>query len=159
MHSEHFFVSREVLERLRDRKITAVGTTAVRTLESLYWLGLSSAEGRWPAAGIPSVAQWEPYDREAWTDPTVAIDSLLSVMKRQGLDILEARTDIIIVPGYRFRMVNSMLTNFHQPNSTLLLLVAAFTGNAWREIYDHALGTGYRFLSYGDSMLLRPGGA
>ncbi len=158
MHSEHFFVSRKVLERLRERKITAVGTTAVRTLESLYWLGLSSAEGKWPAAGTPSVAQWEPYEREADTDPAAAIDSLLSVMKRQGLDVLEARTDIIIVPGYRFRMVNSMLTNFHQPNSTLLLLVAAFAGDAWREIYDHALSSGYRFLSYGDSMLLRPAG-
>jgi len=158
MHREHFFVSRGVLERLRDRKTTAVGTTAVRTLESLYWLGLSSAEGRWPAAGTPSVAQWEPYDKEADTDPAVAIDSLLSAMKQQGLDILEARTDIIIVPGYRFRMVNNILTNFHQPNSTLLLLVAAFTGDAWRDIYDHALSSGYRFLSYGDSMLLRPGG-
>jgi len=158
MHSEHFFVSRKVLERLRERKITAVGTTAVRTLESLYWLGLSSAEGKWPAAGTPSVAQWEPYEREADTDPAAAIDSLLSVMKRQGLDVLEARTDIIIVPGYRFRMINSMLTNFHQPNSTLLLLVAAFAGDAWREIYDHALSSGYRFLSYGDSMLLRPAG-
>jgi S-adenosylmethionine:tRNA ribosyltransferase-isomerase len=159
MHSEHFFVSREVLQRLRERKITAVGTTAVRTLESLYWLGLSSSEGRWPAAGTPSVAQWEPYEREADTDPVTAIDSLLSLMKQQGLDILEARTDIIIIPGYRFRMVNSMLTNFHQPNSTLLLLVAAFAGDAWREIYDHALRSEYRFLSYGDSMLLRPGGS
>lgn len=159
MHSEHFFVSRKVLERLRERKITAVGTTAVRTLESLYWLGLSSAEGKWPAAGTPSVAQWEPYEREADTDPAAAIDSLLSVMNRQGLDVLEARTDIIIVPGYRFRMINSMLTNFHQPNSTLLLLVAAFAGDAWREIYDHALSSGYRFLSYGDSMLLRPASA
>ena len=159
MHSEHFFVSREVLERLRGRRITAVGTTAVRTLESLYWLGLSSAEGRWAASGTPSVAQWEPYEREADTDPAVAIDSLLSAMKRQGLEILKARTDIIIVPGYRFRMVNSMLTNFHQPDSTLLLLVAAFAGDGWREIYDHALRSGYRFLSYGDSMLLRPGGA
>lgn len=152
MHSEHFFVSREVLQRLRDRKITAVGTTAVRTLESLYWLGLSSAEGRWPATGTPSVAQWEPYERDAETDPAVAIDSLLSVMQQQGLDILEARTDIIIVPGYRFRIVNNMLTNFHQPDSTLLLLVAAFTGEAWRDIYAHALSSGYRFLSYGDSI-------
>ncbi|MDX9728793.1 MAG: S-adenosylmethionine:tRNA ribosyltransferase-isomerase [Bacteroidales bacterium] len=158
MHSEHFYVSREVLQRLRDRKITAVGTTAVRTIESLYWLGLSSAEGRWPATGTPSVAQWEPYERDAETDPAVAIDSLLSVMQQQGLDILEARTDIIIVPGYRFRIVNNMLTNFHQPDSTLLLLVAAFTGEAWRDIYAHALSSGYRFLSYGDSMLLRPGG-
>ena len=77
-------------------------------------------------------------------------------MEDRGLDRIEARTDIIIVPGYRFRLVNSMVTNFHQPRSTLLLLVAAFTGDAWKEIYDHALGSGYRFLSYGDSMLLKP---
>lgn len=195
MHTEHFFVTRAALERLRGRKITAVGTTTVRTLESLYWLGLSSAAGRWPADGIPSVSQWEPYDfssgyghsgemvppqerpgqtpdpgrrssepqhagtpkgRSAEPDPARAIDNLLKVMEERGDNILEAKTDIIIVPGYRFRMINSMLTNFHQPRSTLLLLVAAFTGSDWKEIYDHALSGGYRFLSYGDSMLLRP---
>ena len=182
MHTEHFFVSRATLERLRGKKITAVGTTTVRTLESLYWLGVSSAEGRWPDDMIPSVSQWEPYesnvgirsagsddqvrssmhqgdtDRQlpADMDPVQAIDQLLSVMDHAGADILEAKTDIIIVPGYRFRMTQSMLTNFHQPHSTLLLLVAAFTGDAWRAIYDHALSSGYRFLSYGDSMLLNP---
>jgi len=158
MHSEHFFVSKGTLEKLRDSKITAVGTTTVRTLESLYWLGLSSAEGRWPGNGIPSVSQWEPYERETSTAPSAAIDCLLAQMERDGKDVLEAKTDIIIVPGYRFRMVQSMLTNFHQPHSTLLLLVAAFTGDSWKKIYDHALASGYRFLSYGDSMLLCPGG-
>ena len=158
MHSEHFFVSRDTLERLRDSKTTAVGTTTVRTLESLYWLGLSSAEGRWPAMGIPSVSQWEPYGREADTASSDAIDFLLARMEREGKSVLEAKTDIIIVPGYRFRMVHSMLTNFHQPHSTLLLLVAAFTGDSWKKIYDHALASGYRFLSYGDSMLLCPAG-
>lgn len=158
MHTEHFFVTRGVLESLRRGKTTAVGTTTVRTLESLYWLGISHIEGRWPDNEIPCVAQWEPYDRESDTDPAEAIDSLLSYLDRSGKDILEARTEIIIVPGYRFRLVGSMLTNFHQPDSTLLLLVAAFTGEAWKEIYDHALVSGYRFLSYGDSMLLRPGG-
>ncbi len=154
MHTEHFFVTRDTLERLRGKKITAVGTTTVRTLESLYWLGLSSAEGLWPAGGIPSVSQWEPYESHAGMDPDAVIDQLLSVLDRTGAETLEAKTDIIIVPGYRFRMTHSMLTNFHQPHSTLLLLVAAFTGNAWRDIYNHALAEGYRFLSYGDSMLL-----
>lgn len=154
MHSEHFFVSKATLKRLIGRKITAVGTTTVRTLESLYWLGLSSAEGRWTGPEIPSVEQWEPYQKQTDADPADLIDSLLRKMERDGTDVLEARTDIIIIPGYRFRMVNNMLTNFHQPHSTLLLLVAAFTGEAWKKIYDHALTAGYRFLSYGDSMLL-----
>lgn len=157
MHTEHFFVSRPVLQRLREGKTTAVGTTTVRTIESLYWLGISYAEERWPADGVPSVAQWEPYERDCNTDPSVAMDNLLAYLDRSGKEVLEARTDIIIVPGYRFRMTGSMVTNFHQPRSTLLLLVAAFAGDAWRDIYDHALNSGYRFLSYGDSMLLRPG--
>jgi S-adenosylmethionine:tRNA ribosyltransferase-isomerase len=154
MHTEHFYVSKRTLQELRLKKITAVGTTTVRTLESLYWLGLSSLKKRWPAEGIPSVSQWEPYDENADIMPETAIDRLLEVMDEKGDDILEAKTDIIIVPGYRFRMVNSMLTNFHQPRSTLLLLVAAFTGDSWKTIYDHALSGGYRFLSFGDSMLL-----
>jgi len=156
MHSEHFYVSKTTLERLRDQKTTAVGTTTVRTLESLYWLGISYTEGRWPAEGIPSVSQWEPYERESDADPVTAIDNLITAMDRNGRQILEARTDIIIVPGYRFRMVHGMITNFHQPHSTLLLLVAAFAGNGWKDIYHHALKSGYRFLSYGDSMLLMP---
>lgn len=156
MHSEHFFVSKQTLERLRGRKITAVGTTTVRTLESLYWLGLSLFEGMGSKDGILSVSQWEPYEKEGEIDTAVAIDCLLAELERSGRDTLEARTDIIIVPGYRFRMVSSMLTNFHQPHSTLLLLVAAFAGETWRKLYDHALASGYRFLSYGDSMLLAP---
>ena len=156
MHTEHLFVSRETLERLRGRKITAVGTTTVRTLESLYWLGLSSAAGRWSEDGIPSVSQWEPYGPDDGMDTETALTRLLKVMEERGLEVLEARTDIIIVPGYRFRLVGNMITNFHQPRSTLLLLVAAFTGNAWRDIYNHALTAGYRFLSYGDSMMLMP---
>lgn len=154
MHTEHFFVTRDTLEQLRGKKITAVGTTTVRTLESLYWLGLSCAADRWPSEGIPSVSQWEPYESDAVMNPYVAIDRLLEVMDRKGESVLEAKTDIIIVPGYSFRFVSSMITNFHQPGSTLLLLVAAFTGPAWKDIYDHALSSGYRFLSYGDSMLL-----
>lgn len=156
MHSEHFFVARSTLKHLRDNKTTAVGTTTVRTLESLYWLGISFSEGRWPAGEIPSVSQWEPYKKECDIDPSVAIDYLLAALDESGRETLEARTEIIIVPGYRFRLVNRMITNFHQPHSTLLLLVAAFTGHSWKDIYSHALAEGYRFLSYGDSMLLAP---
>jgi len=156
MHSEHFFVTKSTLKRLRDNKTTAVGTTTVRTLESLYWLGISFSEGRWPAGEIPSISQWEPYKRECDIDPSVAIDNLLAALDESGRERLEACTEIIIVPGYRFRLVSSMLTNFHQPHSTLLLLVAAFTGHSWKDIYNHALAGGYRFLSYGDSMLLAP---
>jgi len=155
MHSEHFFVSKQALERLRGRKTTAVGTTTVRTLESLYWLGLSSAERRWQEDEIPYVSQWEPYERERSMTPVEAADSLLEMLQQSGRDILEAKTDIIIVPGYRFMMTDSMITNFHQPHSTLLLLVSAFTGEAWKDIYRHALRSDYRFLSYGDSMFLK----
>jgi S-adenosylmethionine:tRNA ribosyltransferase-isomerase len=158
MHTEHFYVTPEALHRFRSRKITAVGTTTVRTLESLYWLGIKCAEGRWPVRGNPSVSQWEPYGNDTQMDMDTAIDHLLLMMEHKGIEILEATTDVIIVPGYRFRVVNSMLTNFHQPGSTLLLLVAAFTGEAWKEIYRHALSSGYRFLSYGDSMLLKKPG-
>ena len=156
MHTEHFFVTTEVIKSLIARNITAVGTTSVRALESLYWLGLKASEGLLPDAGLPSVSQWDPYENNAVTDTDSALGHLLKFMEERRLQRMEAKTDIIIVPGYRFRLVNSMVTNFHQPRSTLLLLVAAFTGNAWKEIYDHALRSGFRFLSYGDSMLLMP---
>ncbi len=154
MHTEHFFARKETLRQLRGRKIMAVGTTSVRTLESIYWLGVRCAEGRWPAQGIPSVSQWEPYDSNSLMDMDSALDQLILMMEKNNLETLEAATNLIIVPGYRFRIVKSMLTNFHQPGSTLLLLVAAFTGAVWKDIYSHALSSGYRFLSYGDSMLL-----
>jgi S-adenosylmethionine:tRNA ribosyltransferase-isomerase len=156
MHTEHFFITAEVIKNLIARKITAVGTTSVRALESLYWLGLKASEGLLPDAGLPSVSQWDPYENDAVTDTDSALGHLLKFMEERRLQRMEAKTDIIIVPGYRFRLVNSMVTNFHQPRSTLLLLVAAFTGNAWKEIYNHALSSGFRFLSYGDSMLLTP---
>lgn len=156
MHTEHFFVSSQTLERLKGRKVLAVGTTTVRTLESLYWLGIQAVKGRLPADGIPFLPQWEAYSSEEVIEADEAIEALLRMMKREGKDTLEARTGIIIVPGYRFRIVNQMLTNFHQPHSTLLLLVAAFAGQVWRDIYSHALSGRYRFLSYGDSMLLKP---
>jgi S-adenosylmethionine:tRNA ribosyltransferase-isomerase len=156
MHTEHFYVTRDTLRALRGRNITAVGTTTVRTLESLYWLGIKCAEGRWPAEGIPHVAQWEPYNNETQITPESSIDHLIKMMEQKNTDVLEATTGVIIVPSYRFRIIGGMVTNYHQPGSTLLLLVAAFTGEAWKDLYSHALSTGYRFLSYGDSMLLMP---
>ena len=154
MHTEHFFVTRDTLQALRGRKITAVGTTTVRTLESLYWLGIKCAEGRWPEEDIPHVSQWEPYNNETRITPESSIDHLLKMMDQKKTDVLEATTGLIIVPGYRFRTISAMITNYHQPGSTLLLLVAAFTGESWKELYNHALSADYRFLSYGDSMLL-----
>jgi S-adenosylmethionine:tRNA ribosyltransferase-isomerase len=156
MHTEHFFVTRDTLHALRGRNITAVGTTTVRTLESLYWLGIKCAEGRWPAEGIPHVSQWEPYNNDSKIAMEASLDHLIRMMEHEKTDVLEATTGLIIVPGYRFRAIRGMVTNYHQPGSTLLLLVAAFTGEVWKELYSHALSAGYRFLSYGDSMLLMP---
>jgi S-adenosylmethionine:tRNA ribosyltransferase-isomerase len=156
MHTEHFFVTRDTLQALRGRNITAVGTTTVRTIESLYWLGIMFAEGRWPAEGIPHVSQWEPYNNDSRITMESSIDHLIRMMERKKTDVLEATTGLILVPGYRFRAIRGMVTNYHQPGSTLLLLVAAFTGEVWKELYSHALSAGYRFLSYGDCMLLMP---
>jgi len=156
MHTEHFFVTRDTLNALRGRNIIAVGTTTVRTLESLYWLGIRYAEGRWPEEGIPHIAQWEPYKNDSRITMESSLDHLAGMMEQKKTDVLEATTGLIIVPGYRFRVISGMVTNYHQPGSTLLLLVSAFTGDVWKDLYSHALSEGYRFLSYGDSMLLMP---
>jgi len=156
MHTEHFYITSEVLKTIRGKRITAVGTTSVRALESLYWLGIKAAEGLLTDESLPFVSQWDPYEHDPGTGTDASLGHLIRFMEDRGIDKIEAGTDIIIVPGYRFRLVSNMVTNFHQPRSTLLLLVAAFTGDSWKKIYDHALGSGYRFLSYGDSMLLRP---
>jgi len=156
MHMEHFFVTRDTLNALRGRNIIAVGTTTVRTLESLYWLGIRCAEGRWPEEGIPHIAQWEPYKNDSRITMESSLDHLAGMMEQKKTDVLEATTGLIIVPGYRFRVISGMVTNYHQPGSTLLLLVSAFTGDVWKDLYSHALSEGYRFLSYGDSMLLMP---
>lgn len=152
MHREPFSVSRSLLETLRDdsRPVTAVGTTSVRTLESLYYLGVSCIEKGHPE----DVSQWAPYEREYPYSTKEALSGILSYMEANGLDSITAGTRIIIVPGFRFRIVKRLVTNFHQPESTLILLVSAFVGGDWRTIYDYALSHGFRFLSYGDSSLL-----
>ena len=163
MHSEHVCVRRQTLQKLLDHQCQAiaVGTTSVRTLESLYYMGLKVQADDTLTEEQLHVGQWEPYDQpDAWQHPSrqqvcEAIQALLFWLDRQDMQAFHATTQIIIAPGYQFKIVSTLVTNFHQPQSTLLLLVSAFTKDHWREIYDHALSHGYRFLSYGDSSLLK----
>ena len=152
MHREPFVVSRKLLEELKagNRPVVAVGTTSVRTLESLYYVGVSCLETGKPA----DVDQWAPYTREYPYSTKEALGAILDWMDRSGEDRLTVGTRIIIVPGVRFRLVEKLVTNFHQPESTLILLVSAFVNGDWRTIYDFALSNDFRFLSYGDSSLL-----
>lgn len=156
MHTEHFEITLDVLRLLRAKagRVTAVGTTSVRTLESLAALAW-----RIKNSGTPDcdrvIGQWELYDIAADFSGEQAVDTLLDYMERESLSRLKAATQIMITPlGYHFRIVNRIVTNFHQPKSTLLLLVSAYVGDEWRRIYDYALSHDFRFLSYGDSSLL-----
>lgn len=152
MHREPFVVTLELLERLIERKgkVVAVGTTSVRTLESLYYAGVSCIENGRPE----DVGQWDPYSREYDYPTDEALKAIVDYLKANGLKELKIGTRIIIVPGFRFRLVDVLVTNFHQPQSTLLLLISAFVDGDWRRIYDYALANDFRFLSYGDSSIL-----
>lgn len=156
MHSEHICVRRQTLEKLLKHNCSAiaVGTTSVRTLESLYYMGLKVMANPELTEEQLHVDQWEPYDNSSSVGTEEALSALLNWMDHNGLDALHASTQIIIAPGYHFHIVSQLVTNFHQPQSTLLLLVSAFTKGRWRDIYRHAIDNGYRFLSYGDSSLL-----
>ena len=204
MHTEHIAVRRSTIEKLIQHggRAIAVGTTSVRTLESLYWMGVKIMKNRTiPQQTIPQqthpqplpvregsghscsngeehdilhVSQWEPYEMmkdeelrmkdESISDSSLftlhsslnALKALLAYMDAHELDVLHASTQIIIAPGYKYRIVERMITNFHQPQSTLLLLVSAFIGDDWHRVYDYALGHDFRFLSYGDSSILIP---
>lgn len=154
MHVEQVAVSLKNVEALtKAQPVIAVGTTSMRTLESLYWFGVRLLHD--PTARF-HIGQYEPYQQPGdLPDLTTAAQLVLDYMQRNDLRELHGNTQIYIVPGYRFRVCDALVTNFHQPCSTLLLLVSAFVGgDAWRDIYDAALGTDYRFLSYGDSSLL-----
>jgi S-adenosylmethionine:tRNA ribosyltransferase-isomerase len=155
MHTEHIVVTLDALRKIREKmgNIVAVGTTSVRTLESLYWLGVKLLAGQDISNGL---SQWEAYDLTQDKSATEAFDALIAHVEHQGDDFLRSQTQILIVPPYKMRVINALITNFHQPDSTLLLLVAAIVGEDWHDIYDHALANGYRFLSYGDSSLLMP---
>ncbi|MCW3804875.1 S-adenosylmethionine:tRNA ribosyltransferase-isomerase [Plebeiibacterium marinum] len=153
MHIEHFFVEEKTIDLLikHHNNITSTGTTTVRTLESLYWLGVKQL------SGIDEfyVNQWDAYNLPSHYTTEQALLKLKDYLKQNKTNILESHTGIMIAPGYIFKVVNRLITNFHQPNSTLLLLIAAFTGsNKWKDIYDYALKHKFRFLSYGDSSLL-----
>ncbi len=135
--------------------IVAVGTTSLRTLESLYWLGTKLIiQPNVFNHCLPNLTQWEVYDIEARPDMTDALQAILNYLQKQQLGRLVAKTQIIIAPGYSFKVVNGLITNFHQPASTLLLLVAAFIGSDWKKVYQYALNNEFRFLSYGDGSLL-----
>ena len=152
MHREPFVVGLDLLKRIRDNKgkLIAVGTTSVRTLESLYYVGISCIE-----TGKPEdVGQWAPYERDYPYTVTEALDAIINYLETNNLTELKVGTRIIIVPGFKFRLVDILVTNFHQPESTLILLISAFVGGDWRTIYDFALSNGFRFLSYGDSSIL-----
>lgn len=155
MHSEPFSVTKEFLELLRDSSeghVIAVGTTSTRCLESLYFLGVHCIE-----KGSPKIVeQWEPYREEGYNYTLKdSIDALLRFMEKEKITSLVSRTRIIIVPGYKFHVIDYLVTNFHQPQSTLLLLISAFIGDSWRSNYKFAMDHGFRFLSYGDSSLLQ----
>ncbi len=152
MHREPFVVTLDFLEKLLARagKVVAVGTTSVRTLESLYYIGVKCIEN-----GVPSdVDQWDPYVRNYDYSLEDSLKALVEYLKVNSLKELQLGTRIIIVPGYMFKVVDVLVTNFHQPQSTLLLLISAFVKGDWKNIYDYALTNDFRFLSYGDSSIL-----
>ena len=159
MHTEYISVSRSTIEKLiaHGGKAIAVGTTSVRTLESLYHIGVTLLKHPDASEEELPVRQWQPYEMEEDAPTSVeALSALLVYLDRHGLEALHTSTQIIIAPGYDYRIVKAMVTNFHQPKSTLLLLVSAFVQGDWRAIYDYALAHGFRFLSYGDSSLPIP---
>ena len=161
MHTEYISVNRSTLEKLvaHEGKAIAVGTTSVRTLESLYHIGVTLLHNPNATEEDLHVKQWQPYETALETAATPAVDALQAIiayLDRHHMETLHSSTQIIIAPGYEYRIVKAMVTNFHQPQSTLLLLVSAFLHGDWRKIYDDALAHDFRFLSYGDSSLLIP---
>ena len=164
MHTEYIVVHRHTLERLlsHDCRAIAVGTTSVRTLESLYYMGVYLQTHPDASEEELHVKQWDPYDNGRngglvdGITPMTAIRNILDYLERNGLEALHSSTQIIIAPGYEYKIVKMLVTNFHQPQSTLLLLVSAFLHGDWRKVYDYALSHDFRFLSYGDSSLLIP---
>lgn len=158
MHTEYISVNRTTIEKLiaHQGEAIAVGTTSVRTLESLYYIGATLSKNPESNQEELHVTQWQPYENQVQLSAVEALQHILDYMNRHQLETLHTSTQIIIAPGYEYKIVKKIVTNFHQPQSTLLLLVSAFVKGNWRTIYDYALGHGFRFLSYGDSSLLIP---
>jgi S-adenosylmethionine:tRNA ribosyltransferase-isomerase len=158
MHEERIFVDRSVISGLleelkgsREQRIIAVGTTTLRTLESIYWAGALLRKG---VSGEFCINQWIPYSTQTFPSAAESLQGILDHLDSNNQTVFTLTTKLLIAPGYQFKIADVLVTNFHQPNSTLLLLVAAFIGEDWRKVYNHALDHGYRFLSYGDSSLL-----
>jgi S-adenosylmethionine:tRNA ribosyltransferase-isomerase len=156
MHTEIIAVPRETITALIDNvgKIVAVGTTSMRTLESLYFIGSKLFNMVQGGSTSFKVEQFEPYEKKHTLSTREALQAIVDYLEQNKQDVLHAETQIMIKPGYVFRVVNQLITNFHQPKSTLLLLVSAFVGGDWHTIYDYALSHDFRFLSYGDSSIL-----
>ena len=157
MHTELISVKQETIEKMiqNSGKLVVVGTTSLRTIESLYYIGVKILKNLETHFDNFLVEQWEPYDEENnLFSPKESLSAILKYMKENNLNSLVASTKIMIAPGYQFKFVDGLLTNFHQPQSTLLLLVSAFVGDDWQKVYDFALHNNFRFLSYGDSSLL-----
>jgi S-adenosylmethionine:tRNA ribosyltransferase-isomerase len=157
MHREHILVSISALEKMRvasiENRIIAVGTTSMRTIESIYWFGVKLLATE--EVNEFFVGQWEPYELENKTvEVTAALDAVIDWLKDKQKSHLNGFTQLLIAPGYQIRMADALITNFHQPQSTLLLLVAALIGDDWRKVYDYALQNHFRFLSFGDSSIL-----
>ena len=158
MHTEYISVRRSTIEKLiaHNGEAVAVGTTSVRTLESLYYIGLKLEKDMDLSEEGLHVNQWEPYEEASGLSTVRALQNIVDWLDRHGIETLHTSTQIIIAPGYKYHIVKAMVTNFHQPKSTLLLLVSAFVNGDWHRIYDYALSHDFRFLSYGDSSLLIP---
>jgi len=158
MHTEQILIRQELIEQIMKRgtkKLIAVGTTSIRTLESLYWIGVKMIQ--YPGLGYYKLSQWEVYDLDdeirELPKVTEALKAVLNYLKDNNLKELRSETQIIIGPGYDYQIIDAMITNFHQPKSTLLLLISAYLGDKWKDIYQYALSHDFRFLSYGDSCL------
>lgn len=158
MHTEYISVSKKTLEKLLsyDASAIAVGTTSVRTLESLYYMGVKLHSNPDLSEQELHITQWEPYKVKSSLTATEAIEEIIKYLDRNNVSTLHSSTQIMIAPGYNYKIVKLLITNFHQPQSTLLLLVSAFVKGNWKTIYDYALAHDFRFLSYGDSSLLIP---
>lgn len=164
MHTEYIVVHRRSLEKLikHECRVIAVGTTSVRTIESLYYMGVHLLKHPEANEEDLHVKQWNPYELSEdgnlvdGSTPMQAIQAIIDYLDRNGLEALHSSTQIIIAPGYQYKIVKMLVTNFHQPQSTLLLLVSAFLKGDWKKVYDYALSHDFRFLSYGDSSLLIP---
>lgn len=158
MHTEYISISKQTLEKLLSygASAIAVGTTSVRTLESLYYMGVKLHSNPDLSEKELHITQWEPYNVKSSLTATEAIEEIIKYLDRNNVSTLHSSTQIMIAPGYNYKIVKLLITNFHQPQSTLLLLVSAFVKGNWKTIYDYALAHDFRFLSYGDSSLLIP---